>query len=115
MNKIGIVTINDNNNYRNRLQNYVVQHILKQYEDVNVHNVLNKVHFNRKQKNILEYIIKKLKSYLGNIKRKLDLSKKRRRECFYDFNLNIKYTKKCFNASRLNGFEDFDFFMGQSC
>lgn len=29
MKKIGIMTINDNNNYGNRLQNYAVQEILK--------------------------------------------------------------------------------------
>lgn len=46
-NKAGIVTIIDNNNYGNRLQNYAVQSILNQFEIVN-DTMNNSIIFKRK-------------------------------------------------------------------
>lgn len=59
-NKAGIVTIIDNNNYGNRLQNYAVQSILNQFEIVN-DTMNNSIIFNNKNK----YFLRKIK-YMKN-------------------------------------------------
>ena len=50
--KIGIITINDNNNYGNRLQNYAVQTFLKK-QNVDSITIKNQTLTNNKKKVIL--------------------------------------------------------------
>ena len=58
MKKLGIVTIIDNNNYGNRLQNYATQTILNKMGIEN-NTILNTVTFNTKKR----YLLKKLKYF----------------------------------------------------
>ena len=84
MSKIGILTINDNQNYGNRLQNYAVQQTLKK-NNIKVETINN-------QKDIIE--INLLKEKIKNIiKMLLNLKKYKRHNCFMEFNKNIRYSK----------------------
>lgn len=89
MKKIGIITINDDNNYGNRLQNYAVQEIIKKFhlDAISIKNVVN---YN--SKNIYLYKIKKiLKIFM----------KKKSRKFFY-FNKNIKTTSRYIYINYIN-------------
>lgn len=69
MKKVGILTINDNTNYGNRLQNYAVQKIIERY-GYNVETIINKTHYG-------DGIRTKLKKYNYNPKIVIDkMSKK---------------------------------------
>ena len=85
MKKIGICTINDNNNYGNRLQNYAVQETLKKYcEEVEtIHNQKN-VTRSKMIKHNIKYGIKKLLNYKINL----------RYDAFRNFNKNINFSKQ---------------------
>lgn len=82
--QIGIVTINDNNNYGNRLQNYAVQEVLKKqgFEAITIKNIPP---LNTKNKMLLRFG----KYVLRNIIRKKD---KERLKRFKEFNTNIKFS-----------------------
>ena len=67
MKRIGIITINDNNNYGNRLQNYAVQEYLKRL-GFEVETLINVEASNDKKKFILRLIKKKLKENKHNLK-----------------------------------------------
>lgn len=77
MKKIGLITINDDNNYGNRLQNYAVQKIINKLEcDIeNINNQYGNVGFNRIRYSLKKYI-------------KLILRSRYRK--FIKFNKNIK-------------------------
>lgn len=84
MKKIGILTINDDTNYGNRLQNYAVQEVLKKL-DCKVETIHN-------QENVVRE--KAIKRKIGiAIKGILKLKKHKRYNCFMSFNKNIKYSK----------------------
>ena len=84
MRKIGIITINDNNNYGNRLQNYALQFFL---ENNNIK--CSTIVYRTKQKRIKE-IIKIIINY------KNQRNKEKRFKHFVSFNnnINIEYIKK---------------------
>lgn len=82
--KIGIVTINDNNNYGNRLQNYAIQEVLK---SLNCESVTLK---NIPQLNGKDKILLKFAKYLIS-KKKLN---SQRLNYFINFNENITFSKK---------------------
>jgi len=84
--KIGIITINDNNNYGNRLQNYAVQTFLKK-QNVDSITIKNQTLTNNKKKVILgfcKYI------YIRIFKTK---RKNLRLDKFKEFNKNIRFSK----------------------
>ena len=85
MKKVAILTINDDNNYGNRLQNYAVQEILKK-QGLKVETISN-------QQGI--YGIKYLKKIIKNIIKRLIIFKPsfRRFHYFMKFNKNIRYSK----------------------
>ena len=88
--KIGIVTINDNNNYGNRLQNYAVQEIIKK-EGYECYTLKNIPQLNGKEKMLLrltKYVITK------NLKQEKN---KKRLNSFLKFNENINFTKHYIN------------------
>ena len=89
MKRIAILTINNDGNYGNRLQNYAVQEILKQQGDYLVETIYN-------QEGIvgINVSIYKLKNF---IKKRLKRKKDCRYNCFMDFNNNIKYSKYYIN------------------
>ena len=81
--KIGIVTINDNNNYGNRLQNYATQSYLEKLGFV-TETLKNKEPYNEKRK----FIVRLLKNRLKKNNQILS----GRKNCFEDFNKNIKFS-----------------------
>lgn len=104
--KIGVVTINDNYNYGNRLQNYATQSFLNKL-NLDCVTIKNKPLLNKK-KNNLEYILRNTKSFLfinkhdGNNVRK---------EFFEKFNEKINFSKKIFNWFNLKWLKDYDYFI----
>mgnify|MGYP004454969111 FL=1 len=101
MNKIGIITINDNNNYGNRLQNYAVQTYLKKL-GFDVETLKNKEPYNEKKK----YVFRVIKNVIKGNKRIKDERLKR----FEDFNKNIKFSKRTITAFS-NIKDKYDFFV----
>lgn len=92
--KVGIITIVDNDNYGNRLQNYAVQKVLKNL-NVDSETINYEVSLNKNMNSII-YLLKllkrkigKLKRYIKNNNKKLELSKKRKNN-FIKFGENIK-------------------------
>lgn len=86
MKKIGIITINDFNNYGNRVQCYAVQEKLKELNFIveNIYNV-------NKKKMFISNIKRKIKKLLNyNNARELD----KRSERFKEFNKNIKFSNR---------------------
>ena len=55
MKKIGIITIYDNNNFGNRLQNYALQEVLKRFD----YDVLS-IKYKREYETGVEYNVKKV-------------------------------------------------------
>ena len=86
MKKIGIVTIIDNNNYGNRLQNYAVQEILKSKGYI-VETLKNSEYSNSKERFLLRCLRYSWRdsTYSCNSNRKAN---------FEDFNKNITFSKK---------------------
>lgn len=88
MKSIGIVTINDNDNYGNRLLNYAVQEVLKQ----NGHKVVtlkNNSIINSRDK----FMLRLVKYQIKNIKKRYKKKSRRNLE-FEKFNKNIVFSKK---------------------
>ena len=94
MKKIAIITINDNDNYGNRLQNYAIQEFLKsqQCECITLKNIAP---LNEKNKKILLRLGKYLwKSALHGVQNKY----RKRAKKFKEFNRNIKFSKHYITA-----------------
>mgnify|MGYP003313632742 CR=1 FL=1 len=90
MKKIGLLTINDFNNYGNRLQNYAIQYHLKKM-GCEVITLKNDMFSNSKK----YYFIKKLKHY----KYEGTFDKNEKRKCkFIEFNKNINFSDKKITA-----------------
>lgn len=95
---IGIVTIIDNDNYGNRLQNYALSHFCEKKYNIKTVTLLNKHYLNEK-KFLGIRIIKNL------FKKKKNIDMKRREE-FDSFNENINFSKKTINCfSNLNKYD----------
>lgn len=87
MNKsVGIITLNDNNNYGNRLQNYAVQMILNRL-GVESYSIENYPYMNSRKK----YFLRKIKNIGFN---RFYSDNPVRREKFEEFNGNIQYYKR---------------------
>lgn len=84
--KLGIYTLNDNDNYGNRLQNYAVHQILNKYGDCE-----NAVARYPDLKHQLKYYLWKI---TVGIIGKIFIKKSFRVYHFYDFNKNMKYASK---------------------
>lgn len=107
MKKIGIITIYDNNNYGNRLQNYALQETLKELgcEPVTIRN--NAI-LNKKTGNPVEYLLRIVK-YCFVTNRKT--ANRQRKQCFDNFGKNIETSKKVFNWYSKSWLKQFDFFI----
>lgn len=88
MKKVGILTINDNNNYGNRLQNYAISIVLTNLQ-CNPITIKNCPLINKKDK---LYVLRLLKFYIERIRNKKNNNI--RLSYFEDFNRNIKFTKR---------------------
>ncbi len=115
MKKIGIVSIYDNNNYGNRLQNYAVQQVLKKM-DCEPETIVNWPETNQPitkleetKKNIRRQL-SKVKKALKGIKNK---EEKQRYKCFKNFNESFiqisKATMTYHNAKAMK--DDYDYFL----
>ena len=90
--KIGIITIIDNNNYGNRLQNYATQEIIKKI-NLNVITIKNKRWTNNNHSvidRIKHFIIKYKEIKNINIERKV---------LFNNYNKNIMFSKEKININ----------------
>lgn len=98
MKKVGIITINDNDNYGNRLQNYAVQEFLKEIE-VAPKTIRNYRWTNANNFRTLRFIknIRNLKFYSKS---------KNRKNNFREFNKLIQWDKKYYSVNRK--FEEYD-------
>lgn len=92
MKRAGILTINDNNNYGNRLQNYAVQTILKNQYNLDVKTIINNTAINKKEKMTLRIFLKKSYRKLKYLINK-NLNAKRKK-FFIEFNDNINFWNK---------------------
>lgn len=92
--KIGLITINDNNNYGNRLQNFATQEFFHKKYNIDVYTIKNSILLNKNQKN-LKYFIKFFVANLKLVLEKFSLSK--RQQAFNQFNKKIKYNKNIIN------------------
>lgn len=107
--KIGIITINDNNNYGNRLQNYATQEVLKKITNSkDIITIRNDNRLNYNSSNFFKYNIKKMKC---NIERFiLKLKKDSRKDCFNNFNKNICFSKKIISLKDRYINDEYDYF-----
>ena len=85
MKNVGIITINDNDNYGNRLQNYAVQNVLEKNK---VKSITLKNNPTLNYKNL--FLLRILKFILKN-KRKSNIFRNKK---FIEFNKNIKFSKR---------------------
>lgn len=103
MRKIGVLTINDDGNFGNRLQNYAVQESFRLL-NCEVETISN-------QKNIIESNVYK-KKINGFIKRFIPKTSYKRYSNFMKFNKNIKYSKYYIDENHIptNLNNEYDFF-----
>ena len=94
MKKIGIITINDFNNYGNRVQCYAVQEKLKKLDFI-VENI-----YNTNQKKTVFSITKRRIKLLLNYNNIRNL--KKRSKMFDEFNKNISFSKKKIINGKIN-------------
>ena len=108
MKKVAIVTIYDNNNYGNRLQNYATQEVMRKlnFDATTLKNsyLLNKDCTNAKYiVQVIKFCVRYIQGYVKNFTRRVR---------FNEFNKNIKLSKKYvtkYNIAKLN--EKFDYFV----
>lgn len=93
MKKVAIITINDDDNYGNRLQNYAVQEILKK------HGLKPETIYNKKNVYGYKYKIIKIKNIIKKYRNKK--LKDIRYNQFMKFNKNIKHSKYAINESHI--------------
>ena len=106
MKKVGIVTIIDNNNYGNRLQNYALYKYLSKYWDVRVvkNSPESELPFSKRY-------IKKILNYMHEFKLLLlGKNKLTRKAAFKRFNKKIRFTNKSYSSKKLNNL-DFDYYV----
>lgn len=108
MKKIGIITIIDNDNYGNRLQNYAMQEFLKEH-DAEVVTIKNNKFFNHKgglKKRFILFLryINSIRFFLKNVCFK-------RLKSFKNFNKYIKFSGKTYGAYSKKLKDKYDFFI----
>ena len=100
MYKIGILTINDNNNYGNRLQNYALQETLKKLK-FDCITIRNEAYLNDKKL----YFLRIVKNELTKRNIKINTNPNRQKY-FTEFNENINFSGKKITAfSKTNEYE----------
>ena len=104
MKNIRLITINDNNNYGNRLQNYAVQTKIRQFNHYCI-TIKNDPYLNIKRNVYTRSFIFQLKK----IKRMLN--KNKRNKSFLKFNGNIRFSKKYFCWIGKKKINQYDYFI----
>ena len=102
--KIGIITINDNDNYGNRLQNYAVQQFIGKDKN-ECYTIKNIPQLNGKEKILLKFI----KYIITRVTRKA--KNKKRLKAFYEFNENINFSKHHYITPYTKIYKEFDYFI----
>ena len=95
--KIGLITINDNNNYGNRLQNYATQEFFHKNYNIDVYTIKNSILLNKNHKDF-KYFIKYIVANIILLCEKISMSK--RQQYFNKFNKKIKYNNFIINWYR---------------
>lgn len=88
--KVGIITIIDNDNYGNRLQNYATTSFLKQM-DIEVETIRNDARFNSKSR----FVVNKIKNIFKKDKENQNINRIKK---FDEFNENIVFSLNSVNA-----------------
>lgn len=108
MKKVGIITIIDNDNYGNRLQNYAMQEFLKEnnVEAITIKNNKFFNHFGSFKKRFILFLryINSKRIFIKNLC-------PNRLKCFKNFNKNINFSKKTYSVYSKNIKNDYDFFV----
>lgn len=99
--KVGIITIIDNNNYGNRLQNYAVQYTLSKM-GVHSETLLNDTYSNTRKM----YLLRKIKN---NIFAKKNVSNSERLKFFSEFNKKIVFSEN--KITPYSKSKDYDYFL----
>lgn len=107
--KIGIITIYDNNNYGNRLQNYATQQVIYKY-NIEPVTIKNSIVTNKKENSKLLYILRIIKGIYIDLKL-FYCSNKNRLKKFNMFNKYINITKKKLNFLDKNIGKKFSYFI----
>ena len=108
MSKIGIITINDDNNYGNRLQNYALQQFLVKHGHDPI-TIKNSYLLNKDCANIFQYFVQVLKFCIRKIQGITLFS--RRKKCFKTFNRNITFSNNYITSRKNNINAKYDFFV----
>lgn len=106
MKKIGIITIIDNENCGNRLQNYALQELITSF-DFKVYTIKNDKLLNSSDNYIINYLRYIKKNIIAFLNKKKYLQ-------FYDFNKNILFTKKNYSCKSRDLNKKFDYFIAGS-
>lgn len=107
--KVHIVTIVDNNNLGNRLQNFAVQEILDNMIKEQSETIKNETPLNKKT-NILEYLLRKIKFFI-KCRNNIKSTKTERGEKFREFNKNINFSNEHFDFFKLKQYKNNDFYI----
>ncbi len=107
--KIGIITIYDNNNYGNRLQNYATQTVLKKIGINNTITIKNKQITNKREKFFLKYRLRQIKRFFLDYKESGETNI--RKEYFQEFNENINITDKYLSLLDKNIKKTYNYFI----
>lgn len=108
MKKVGIITIFDENNYGNRLQNYATQKVIEKM-GMKSYTLKNEVRCNKKDNIFKVYLILMLKSIQNKMHQ---LKRPKRYKLFSEFNKNIvTYNKVLTSVNAKHISENFDFFV----
>ena len=101
MKRVGICTINDNDNYGNRLQNFATQELLKSY-GMEPETIINTtIHYKKEKityKNFFTKLIRRIKLTINNI---FNINSKRKK-CFDEFNKNVIFYSREINDESIN-------------
>lgn len=98
--KVGICTINDNDNYGNRLQNFAMQEWLKK-NDLNPETIVNTtIHF-KKEKITIKNFFPRLSRKIKNKSMKILKINAKRKRCFEEFNKNIIFYHKIIDDDKI--------------
>ena len=113
--KAGIVTIKDDTNYGNKLQNYAVQ-VFLQKNNIKSKTIKNVPNTNNKESNKINYNRKRLKNFIYSIRVNIKLKLKRniRWKKFKKFSKNINFSKRVFNINNKSIINKYDYFIAGS-
>lgn len=106
MKKVGIITIYDNNNYGNRLQNYATQIFLERLGQYDVETIKNNANLSKPQK-YSSLQLRKIKNLVIKMKK----FNKRKLKLYKEFNKNINFNKKYFDYFKKSEYTQYNYYI----